>query len=213
MLGSVVLALVALTVVATGTASATTLCKENVSPCGAGKKWPSATVFTAQSQEAIFAGSISVTCGSEMIFKTNEETGAPLNATTEALTWTTCAGCNPLATKVLPALTIASSGGGSGTLSTGKVEVEMKNCLGFVTCKATAATTSVTFSGGPGGSGANDSRLKADNVPFVFSGGLCGTSGTLNAGGAHGGLPYVVVKAEVGGVTTNNPAVFVAASP
>ena len=204
MLGlAAVAAIAAMAFVGAGSASATTLCKVNTSPCPAGSSWGEKSTVVASSTEAKLTGSLTVTCKSSttVTSEKNDGVSAPLLGKITALTWTSCSGCSPVTTTLLPSGSLLGS-----TLTAGKTEVELKGCLGFATCKAVANEAKLTFNGGAIGSTAS---AKADNVPVTLSGFGCGTSGTWNAGGTHGGTPYVVTS--VNGETSGN--VFVVASP
>ncbi len=198
-----VAAIAAMAFVGAGSASATTLCKVNTNPCPEASRYPTHTTFEALSTEAKLTGSLTVTCTShvKVLAEKNHGSGLPLLGIISELKWTSCSGCSPVTTTLLPSGSLLGS-----TLTAGKTEVELKGCLGFAACKAVANEAKLTFNGGAIGSTAT---AKANNVPVTLSGFGCGTSGTWNAGGGSGGTPYVV-KA-VNGETSGN--VFVVASP
>jgi hypothetical protein len=204
MLGlAAVAAIAAMAFVGAGSASATTLCKVNTSPCPEASRYPVHSTVLALSTEAKLTGSLTVTCHSHVtvLSETNDGASKALLGKITALLWTSCSGCSPVTTTLLPSGSLLGS-----TLTAGKTEVELKGCLGFATCKAVVNEAKLTFNGGAIGSTAS---AKADNVPVTLSGFGCGTSGTWNAGGTHGGTPYVVTS--VNGETSGN--VFVVASP
>jgi hypothetical protein len=99
----------------------------------------------------------------------------------------------------LPTFDDEPTSGGNGLATILGTAVTLENCPFGVTCKASAKEADLTLHGGTVNGTAN---ATADNVPIVLSGGLCGTSGTWNAGGAHGGKPYVVLS--VNGVKTGS---------
>jgi hypothetical protein len=210
-----VAAVAIMALVGAGSASATTMCKKNESPCSSANQWPSGTKFTAVSSEALLTGSLEVHCASTIELTTNATSGSPLAGTVNALKWTSCGGgCTSATTTTLPSGSLEASSGGNGTMTAEGAVVELKPCLGFFTCVATASNASLAFTGGSGGSEAADAKATASNVPVSISGFGCGTSGTWNAGGGSGGSAYVVKTAKTPTETAvSNPPVFASKSP
>jgi len=205
MLGlAAIAAIAAMAFIGAGSASATTLCKVNTSPCPEASRYPVHSTVLALSTEAVLSGSLSVTCHSHVtvLSESNDGVGAPLLGKITALTWTSCkGGCSSATTTLLPSGSLQGT-----TLTAGKTEVELKGCLGFATCKATATEPKLTFNGGTIGGTAS---AKATNVPVTLSGFGCGSAGTWNAGGGSGGTPYVVTSVN----GSSSGSVFVVASP
>jgi hypothetical protein len=208
MLGlAAVAAVAAMAFVGAGSASATTLCKVNTSPCPEASRYPVPSTVLALSTEAVLTGSLSVTCHSHVavLSEKNDGVGAPLLGKFTALTWTSCkGGCSSATTTLLP----LSASLQNLTLTAGKTEVELKGCLGIFTCKATATEPKLTFNGGAIGSTAS---AKASNVLVTLSGFGCAGAGdgSWNAGGGSGGTPYVITS--INGSAAGS--VFVVASP
>lgn len=198
MLGLAVVAAIAVMAFAgAGTASATTLCKVKENPCAAANQYPTHTTILALSTKAVLSGSLPVTCHSHVTILVLEKGVLNVAGDITLLDWTSCKGCSPVTTTLLPSGTFMAVGSGGTITTTSATKVELKNCLGLgITCKAEASNVSLKFNGGKVGSTAN---AKAENVPVSLSGGLCGTKGTWNAGG-EGSEPYVVT--EVNGSAT-----------
>jgi hypothetical protein len=208
---AVVAAIAAMAFAGAGSASANaTLCKVNANPCTA--LWPASatehSTIVATSEEAVLTGTLSEKCKSETEILVEGSDATALLGKVIKLVWTNCTGaCSGGAeTKQLPAGTgsLTPTGSGNGTLKLGETKVELKNCFG-VNCLATATAPTLTFNGGAIGT----ANATADNIAVGLPGGLCGTSGTWNAGGTHGGKPYVVKS--VNGVTTGT-GIFTEAS-
>ncbi|HET7485877.1 MAG TPA: hypothetical protein VFJ64_10955 [Solirubrobacterales bacterium] len=212
MLGlAVVAAIAAMAFAGAGSASANaTLCKVNANPCTS--TWPTSatehTTIVAKSPEAVLSGGLSEKCASETVILVDGSDATAVLGEVTKLAWTGCTGaCKEAKTLKLPAGhgTLTPTGSGNGTLLLGETEVELVNCFG-VNCIAKAKSPTLTFNGGAIGT----ANATADNVPVTLSGNvLCGTTGTWNAGGAHGGKAYVVTS--VNGVTSGT-GIFAEAS-
>lgn len=210
MLGlAMVAAIAAMALVGAGSASATTLCKVNTNPCPEASRYTTPITVLALSTEAVLSGSLNVTCHSHVtvLVENNDGANKPLLGKITLLDWTGCSGgCSSATTTQLPSGSLTALGSGNGTLTAGKTVVELKGCLGFATCVATATEPKLEFNGGSIGSTAS---AKANNVPVTLSGFGCGSTGTWNAGGSNGGKPYVVTS--VGSSTSGG--VFVEKEP
>jgi hypothetical protein len=209
MLGVAIVATMAMMAFAgAGTASAaeTAFCKN--SPCQS--SWPAGTEFTAKSPlvklitEEKSKVWMTMTCESAITFKAAKSSGEPLGWSATALTWSNCKGCKAVTTTAQPAGTATATGGGNGTLKASG-EAELSSCPLGITCKVKATNGGLTLAGGASGA----AKLNAVNVPLAVSGSsLCGTSGTLNAGGEET-QPYTVVTAkESGKEPISNPSLF-----
>jgi hypothetical protein len=159
-----------------GTASAT-LCKVNEKPCAAGNQYPAHTTLLAVSTSAVLSGNLSVTCESHVTLLHEGIKSGKLFGKVTLLDWTNCKGCSPVTTTALPTFEDEATGGGNGLITFGTTLVELKNCLGFATCKAEATGAKLTLTGGAVGT----ANAKATNVPVKISGFGCGTTGTWNA--------------------------------
>lgn len=189
MLGLAMVAAAAVTAfVGAGTASAT-LCKVNESPCKSTNEWPAGTELAVKSSDAKLTGSIATDCESLAVLK-HEGINAKgeLFGKVISLTWSNCTNGCKATTTTLGTFDDKATGGGNGTILMLGVVVVLKGCLGFATCEAEGADVTLTLTGGAVGV----ANGVADNQPVVIRGFGCGKTGTWNAGGAHGGSPYVL---------------------
>lgn len=200
MLGlAMVAAIAAMAFVGAGTASAV-LCKVKESPCSATNQYPAHTTVVFSTEEALLTGSLTVKCKSSATLLHEGIKSGKLFGKVTALTWTSCSGCSPVTTTTLPTFDDEPTGGGDGLATILGTAVTLENCIfPGITCKASAKEADLTLHGGTVNGTAN---ATANNVPIALSGGLCGTTGTWNAGGAGGGKPYVVLS--VNGVKTGS---------
>lgn len=195
---AMVAAVAAMAFAGAGSASAAELCKNKEGTCA---PWPEHSTILAESSNAVLSGSLAVECDSHVTVLTETNDAGRVLGKITLLDWTNCSGCEPVVTTLLPTGSIEPTSGGNGVLKTeSETKVELKNCLGFATCQASAGAVSLAFDGGTLGSTA---QTLATNVPVSLSGFGCGSSGTWNADGkTAGSQPYVVtsVNGESGGL-------------
>jgi hypothetical protein len=118
MLGLMALAaLAAMAFVGASSASAVTLCKENVNPCPEGKRYTTGTVIKAHSAKAVLKGFTTVTCESDVEDTLSETSGTPLKDLITSVTFSNCSGCTGATALNLPWLTLLhATSGGNGTM-------------------------------------------------------------------------------------------------
>jgi hypothetical protein len=178
MLGiSMIAAVAAMAIIGAGTASAT-LCKVNQSPCQAANQYPTHTTIRGFAKVAILTGSLEVTCEGHVVILHEGVKGGKLFGKITLLEWLNCKGCSPVTTTALPTFEDEALGGGNGLATVFGTKVELKGCLGFVTCKAEAEKADLKLNGGTIGGTAT---AVAKEVPVKLSGGLCGTTGSWTA--------------------------------
>ncbi len=186
MLGLAMVAAVAVMAFAgAGTASAT-LCKTQTSPCTS--EWPIGTEIAVKSTDAKLTGTLATDCESLAVLKHTKTEGKKLFGEIVSLTWSNCTNGCTATTTTLGKFDDEATGGGNGTILILGTVVVLKGCLGFATCTAEGKDVTLSLTGGAVGV----AKGVADNQTVAISGFGCGTTGTWNAGGAHGGQPYVL---------------------
>ncbi len=162
-----------------GTASATVLCKANETACSGANTHPAGTTIEASLAPAtkfVIAGPLNVECSeSNLTAKTTAQAGSPLGAEITALTFGKCMTCPEVKAESLPATSdIEKSGSGNGTFTPQSINLDMKKCYGFTSCKLTVANPKLQFTGG------SPAELALKEVPVKLSGFGCGTEGKMS---------------------------------
>jgi hypothetical protein len=176
-------AITATVVIGVASASATVLCKENLTTCSAGAIYPSGTGVEAKFKGAAitFKGTLSVSCtGSTIGGKTTAERGAPLPVEISSWSFSGCTGCETVSAKNLSNTgQINRTTGGNGTVTLasggkGSPGIEMTGCAFGISCVWAAPTMSLT-----GGSPAKLAALV--ELERIEGSKLCGSKILLTA--------------------------------
>lgn len=171
-------------------ASATVLCKENVSPCTGASAYPSGTAIEASLKTGTkveIEGSLTITCsGSTLTGKTTAEKGVSVPLEITGFTLSGCtSGCQTAEAQNLPysgKISRTSGGNGSASVSSGgkgNPSVYFTGCTFFkVNCIYGAGQLDFTLQGG------NPAVLTAKSTKLTResgSSGLCAETVTLSA--------------------------------
>lgn len=176
-------ALAVMALVGAGSASATRLCAENVTPCPAGSTYKKGTSIKAQlpskGVSVMASGFVTIECtSSTMSGKTTSDgggAGVAVSGEISSVTWKNCTSnlgsCTASALKTPWSASVTGSGG-SGTMTVSNAAG--KFTCGGVTCEYEAKSASVSATGG------NPAMIKASGVSFSKIGGsfLCSSSAT-----------------------------------
>ena len=151
---AVVVMTIAMAVVAAD-APAATLCEANEEPCLGAKTYEPFSTIEAKLKsktEAKFSiGSFTASCKESSIKGiTREESGLPLIADQESLSFAGCSTCSSAEALELPwEASVEAAGGGNGTITAKNMTVKLKNCTAFkLTCEVKAASITLDIVGG-----------------------------------------------------------------
>ena len=174
-----VAALTAMALIGAASASATTLCKANETPCSEKNEWEEEkegkdipVTVKASSTEVTFGGTVSSKCKKSSlsglaIDTEQEEDEVPLAFTVKALTFSECGGCGKVEAQGLPSEggTLEAGEKGNGILKLANPKILFEKCA-EKTCTASASGVELDFVGGA------PAQLKA--VEESLSAGTCG---------------------------------------
>ena len=176
--------------VSTGAASADAFCRDAVNPCFEGYAPP--TPFTAVTKSAVLKGAgFEETCSSTLAGESTSylAKGEGVNGKVTSLVFSSCTGtCTAASATSLPysLLALATEGGnGTATASSsgeGNPGLKLTGCTGTKeTCTYSTAKVPLGFTGGKGGSEANDATLAVNSVTLTKTAGPCPATASLTA--------------------------------
>jgi hypothetical protein len=194
MLGlAAIAALAAMALVGASSASAVTLCKENVNPCPEAARYKAGTIIKAHSPKAVLKGFATVTCESDVEDELTATSGAPLKNLIKKLTFTNCSGCTAAEAIHLPYLTLIHSDTpmGNGKLlvesdGSGAPGARLTGCPFGIECvfevSENEGVAHLTVEGGnPAKIRTGEGEGKVVNLKRSGGSGLCGSTATWEA--------------------------------